>query len=398
MSHDADQIRAALLARLPDALAAALRAPAYATHLAGIDPAAVTDRTALARLPVLRKGEMPARQREALPFGGFVPGPAGGFARLFTSPGPIFEPQRAGEDPWGGAPALKAAGFRAGEVVLNTFGYHLTPGGFIFDTAVRALGCAVIPAGPGNTEQQLDLIEAYRPAGYVGTPDFLKVLLDAGAKAGRDVSSIVKALVSGAAFPPSLQAEFRERGIAAAQAYATADVGFIAYETPGKPGLLVNDGLILEIVRPGTGDPVPEGEVGEIVVTVLDLDRPLIRYALGDLTAALASDGEGSRIRGWMGRADQAAKVKGMFVRPEQVAEIARRHPELGRLRLVVTRADEADVMTLRAEAGTTESALAEGVAETLRAVTKLRGTVARVAPGSLPNDGKVIADERPVG
>lgn len=389
----------ALFTHLPAALEAALKAPAYAAHLAGLDPASVTDRAALACLPVLRKGEMPARQREALPFGGFVPGAAGGFARLFTSPGPIFEPQRAGEDPWGGAPALAAAGFQAGEVVLNTFGYHLTPGGFIFDTAARALGCAVIPAGPGNTEQQLDLIEAYRPAGYVGTPDFLKVLLDAGAKAGRDVSSIVKALVSGAAFPPSLQAEFRERGIAAAQAYATADVGFIAYETPGHPGLLVNDGLILEIVRPGTGDPVPEGEVGEIVVTVPDRDRPLIRYALGDLTASLPG---GGRIRGWMGRADQAAKVKGMFVRPEQVAEIARRHPELGRLRLVVTRADEADAMTLRAEAGTADTALAEGLAETLaetlRAVTKLRGAVELVAPGSLPNDGKVIADERPVG
>ncbi|AWN48292.1 AMP-dependent synthetase [Methylobacterium terrae] len=393
--HDAQPIsEAPLFARLPAALAAALQAPAYAAHLAGIDPAAVTDRAALARLPVLRKGEMPARQREALPFGGFVPGAIGGFPRLFTSPGPIFEPQRAGEDPWGGAPALAAAGFRAGEVLLNTFGYHLTPGGFIFDTAARALGCAVIPAGPGNTEQQLDLIEAYRPAGYVGTPDFLKVLLDSGQKAGRDVSSIVKALVSGAAFPPSLQAEFRARGIAAAQAYATADVGFIAYETPGEPGLLVGDGLILEIVRPGTGDPVPEGEVGEIVVTVPDRDRPLIRYALGDLTAAL---GHG-RIRGWMGRADQAAKVKGMFVRPEQVAEIARRHPELGRLRLVVTRADEADAMTLRAESRTTDTALAEAVSETLRAVTKLRGAVDLVEPGSLPNDGKVIADERPVG
>lgn len=393
--HEAPQTaESTLFTRLPAALAAALQAPAYATHLAGIDPAAVTDRAALARLPVLRKGEMPARQREALPFGGFVPGAAGAFPRLFTSPGPIFEPQRAGEDPWGGAPALAAAGFKAGEVVLNTFGYHLTPGGFIFDTAARALGCAVIPAGPGNTEQQLDLIEAYRPAAYVGTPDFLKVLLDAGRKAGRDVSSLVKALVSGAAFPASLQAEFKERGIAAAQAYATADVGFIAYETPKGEGLRVADGLILEIVRPGTGDPVPEGEVGEIVVTVPDLDRPLIRYALGDLTAALPH----GRIRGWMGRADQAAKVKGMFVRPEQVAEIARRHPDLGRLRLVVTRADEADVMTLRAESATTEAALAESIAETLRAVTKLRGAVELVAPGSLPNDGKVIADERPVG
>jgi phenylacetate-CoA ligase len=391
---------AALFARLPAALGAALGTPAYAAHLGGIDPAAVTDRAALARLPVLRKGEMPARQREGLPFGGFVPVAPGRFPRLFTSPGPIFEPQRSGEDPWGGARCLHAAGFRPGDVVLNTFGYHLTPGGFIFDTAARALGCAVIPAGPGNTEQQLDLIEAYRPAGYCGTPDFLKILVEAGRAASRDVSSVRKALVSGAAFPPSLQQAVAALGIEAYQAYATADVGFIAYETPAREGLLVNEDLILEIVRPGTGDPVPEGEVGEIVVTVLDPDRPLIRYALGDLTAALPGPSPcgrtGPRIRGWMGRADQAAKVKGMFVRPEQVAEIARRHPELRRLRLVVTRADETDAMTLKAEAD--QEVSAEAVAETLRAVTKLKGAVAIVPPGSLPNDGKVIADERPAG
>ncbi|GJD49290.1 Phenylacetate-coenzyme A ligase [Methylobacterium crusticola] len=402
-TQDSGAREAALFGRLPGAIAAALRAPAYAAHLAGVDPAAVADRAALARLPVLRKGEMPGRQREALPFGGFVPGAAGAFARLFTSPGPIFEPQRGGDDPWGGARCLAAAGFRPGDVVLNTFGYHLTPGGFIFDTAARALGCAVIPAGPGNTEQQLDLIEAYRPAGYCGTPDFLKVLVDAGLKAGRDVSCLRRALVSGAAFPPSLQAEVAGHGIEAYQAYATADVGFIAYETPARAGLVVNEGLILEIVRPGTGDPVPEGEVGEILVTVLDAERPLIRYALGDLTAALPGASPcgrtGARIRGWMGRADQAAKVKGMFVRPEQVAEIARRHPELGRLRLVVTRRDEADAMTLRAEAAPgAGAALPEAVAETLRGVTKLRGTVEIVEPGSLPNDGKVIADERPAG
>ncbi|WP_298952097.1 AMP-binding protein [uncultured Methylobacterium sp.] len=401
-SQDPAAREADLFARLPAALASALRAPAYAAHLAGIDPDAVTDRAALARLPVLRKGEMPALQRAALPFGGFVPGEAGGFPRLFTSPGPIFEPQRSGDDPWGGARCLAAAGFAPGEVVLNTFGYHLTPGGFIFDTAARALGCAVIPAGPGNVEQQLDLIEAYRPAGYVGTPDFLRILIEAAAKAGRDASSLRKALVSGAAFPASLQGEIAGHGVDAYQAYATADVGFIAYETAAREGLVVNEDILMEIVRPGTGDPVPEGEVGEIVVTVLDPDRPLIRYALGDLTAALTGISPcgrtGPRIRGWMGRADQAAKVKGMFVRPEQVAEIARRHPELGRLRLVVTRADETDAMTLRAEAASGGAALAEAVGETLRAVTKLRGSVELVAPGTLPNDGKVVADERPVG
>ncbi|MEH3147628.1 MAG: AMP-binding protein [Methylobacterium frigidaeris] len=402
VTQDPAAREAGLFARLPAALAAALRAPAYAAHLAGIDPDAVADRAALARLPVLRKGEMPALQRAAPPFGGFVPGEPGGFPRLFTSPGPIFEPQRGGDDPWGGTRCLAAAGFRPGEVVLNTFGYHLTPGGFIFDTAARALGCAVIPAGPGNVDQQLDLIEAYRPAGYCGTPDFLRILIEAAAKAGRDASSLRKALVSGAAFPPSLQAEIAGHGIDAYQAYATAEIGFIAYETSAREGLVVNEDILLEIVRPGTGDPVPEGEVGEIVVTVPDPDRPLIRYALGDLTAALAGPSPcgrtAPRIRGWMGRADQAAKVKGMFVRPEQVAEIARRHPELTRLRLVVTRADETDAMTLRAETAAGGDALAEAVGETLRAVTKLRGGVELVSPGTLPNDGKVIADERPVG
>jgi phenylacetate-CoA ligase len=292
-------------------------------------------------------------------------------------------------------------GFRAGDVVLNTFGYHLTPGGFVMDSGARALGCVVIPAGPGNTEQQLEVIEAFRPAAYCGTPDFLKILLDAAEKAGRDASSIRKALCSGAAFPKSLQDEIAGRGIDAYQAYATADVGIIAYETSARAGMVVTENLIVEIVRPGTGDPVPEGEVGEIVVTNLDPHHPLIRLAVGDLTAALpgaSSCGRtGMRIKGWMGRADQTAKVKGMFVRPEQVAEIARRHPELGKLRLVVTRAGETDAMTLRAETGTGDEALQSAVAATLQGVTKLKGAVELVPPGTLPNDGKVIADERPV-
>ncbi len=390
---------AALFTRLPAVLAMAARAPAYTAHLAGHDLKAVTDRAALARLPVLRKADLPGLQKAAPPFGGLVPGPVGGFGRLFNSPGPILEPEGRGEDPWRGARAFHAAGFRAGDVVLNTFSYHLTPGGFIMDGAARALGCAVIPAGPGQTEQQLDLIEAYRPAGYCGTPDFLAILLDAAAAGGRDVSSIRKALVSGAAFPKSLQEHVAAAGIAAYQAYATADLDIVAYETEGREGLVVNEDLILEVLRPGTGDPVSEGEVGEVAVTSLDPHHPLIRLALGDLSAVMPGVSpcgrSAPRIRGWLGRADQAAKVKGMFVRPEQVAEIARRHPEFGRLRLVVTRTGEADAMTLQAEHPAPEPDLGAALAATLQAVTKLKGAVELVAPGSLPNDGKVIADER---
>jgi phenylacetate-CoA ligase len=283
--------------------------------------------------------------------------------------------------------------------VLNTFSYHLTPGGFIFDSAALALGCAVIPAGPGNTEQQFELIEAYRPSAYAGTPDFLKILLDNAASGGRDVSSLKRAVVSGAAFPPSLQAEIKSRGIDAYQAFGTADLGLIAFETPAREGMVLNEGLILEIVRPGTGDPVPEGDVGEIVITSLDPHHPWIRLALGDLTATLpgasACGRTNTRIKGWMGRADQTTKVKGMFVRPEQIAEIGKRHPELGRLRLVVKRANEADAMTLKAEAPSQDESLRDQVADTLRAIAKLGGKVELLAPGSLPNDGKVIADER---
>ncbi|KIU53067.1 MULTISPECIES: AMP-binding protein [Bradyrhizobium] len=390
---------AALFARLPETLRKAMAAPAYANLLRGIDPASVTSREALAGLPVLRKSELPALHKAAPPFGGFVADKPGAFARLFTSPGPIFEPEGRQTDPWRGARALFAAGFREGDVVLNTFSYHLTPGGFIFDASARALGCAVIPAGPGNTEQQFELIEAYRPVGYSGTPDFLKILLDAAAGAGRDVSSIKRALVSGAAFPKSLQEEMKSRGVEAYQAFGTADLGLIAFETPAREGMTVNEELILEIVKPGTGDPVAPGDVGEIVVTSLDPHHPWIRLALGDLTAALPGASQcgrtNMRIKGWMGRADQTTKVKGMFVRPEQVAEIGKRHPELGRLRLVVTRTGEADAMTLRAECTSTADALQGEVAATLRAVTKLGGMVELVGAGSLPNDGKVIADER---
>ena len=406
--HDALETRspavreADLFARLPAVLAAAMRAPAYAERLAGIDPAAITDRKALASLPILRKAELPALQKAALPFGGFVAEQPGSFGRLFTSPGPIFEPEGTASDAWGAARGLYAAGFRAGDIVLNTLSYHLTPGGFILDSAARALHCAVIPAGPGNTEQQMEVISAYRPSAYVGTPDFLKILIEAAETRGVDISSIKRAVVSGAAFPPSLQAWVRERGIDAYQLYATADVGVIAYETSGREGMVLNENLIVEIVRPGTGDPVPEGEVGEVVITNLDPHHPQIRLAVGDLTAVLpgrsACGRTNTRIKGWMGRADQTAKIKGMFVRPEQVAEIARRHAEIAKLRLVVGRADETDTMTLKAEIHAEAAGLIDAVSSTLQQVTKLKGVVEILPLGALPNDGKVIADERPVG
>jgi phenylacetate-CoA ligase len=398
-TRNAAQREADLFARLPDVLRRAMAAPAYAERLSGIDPSDITSRAALAQLPLLRKSDLPALHRAAPPFGGLVAGPPGSFGRLFTSPGPIFEPEPLHADPWRGARALFAAGFRPGDVLLNTFSYHLTPGGFILDASARALGCAVIPAGPGNTEAQFELIEAYRPVGYTGTPDFLKILLDAADKAGRDVSSIKRALVSGAAFPQSLQDEIKARNIDAYQAFGTADLGLIAFETPAHEGMIVNEHLIVEIVRPGTGDPVAEGDVGEIVVTTLDPDHPWIRLAIGDLTAALPDRSicgrTNMRIRGWMGRADQTTKIKGMFVRPEQIAEINRRHPELGRLRLVVTRDGESDKMTLKAEVETSNTGLLDAVTTTLRSITKLGGSVDWVPSGSLPNDGKVIVDER---
>lgn len=406
--HDALETRspaareADLFARLPAVLAAALKAPAYVERLAGIDPAAITDRKALARLPILRKAELPALQKAALPFGGFVAEAPGSFGRLFTSPGPIFEPEGTATDAWGAARGLYAAGFRPGDIVLNTLSYHLTPGGFIMDSAARALGCAVIPAGPGNTEQQMEVISAYRPSAYAGTPDFLKILIEAADARGVDISSIRRAIVSGAAFPPSLQAWVRERGIDAYQLYATADVGVIAYETSAREGMVLNENLIVEIVRPGTGDPVPEGEVGEVVITNLDPHHPQIRLAVGDLTAVLpgqsACGRSNIRIKGWMGRADQTAKIKGMFVRPEQVAEIAKRHAEIAKLRLVVGRANEADTMTLKAEIYAEPAGLVDAVSSTLQQVTKLKGAVEILPLGALPNDGKVIADERPVG
>jgi phenylacetate-CoA ligase len=388
-----------LCARLPGLVEAALRAPAWRRQLGDVDPRTITSRAALARLPLLRKGDLIGMQRGAPPFAGFTHALAP-FGRLFSSPGPIYEPEGRHDDAWRSGRAFFAAGVRRGEIVLNTLSYHFTPGGFILDAGARAVGCLVIPAGPGNTAQQLDVIEHLKPSVYAGTPDFLKMLLDAAAAAGRDASCIRKAVVSGAAFPPSLQAEIKGRGIDAYQTYATADLGCIAYESSARDGLVVAEDVLVEIVRPGTGDPVVPGEVGEVVVTSFDHDHPWIRLALGDLSAVLpgtsACGRTNMRIRGWMGRADQTTKVKGMFVRPEQVAEVGRRHAGLGRLRLVVTREGETDVMTLKAECAAPSETLRGAVAATLRAITNLGGAIELVAPDSLPNDGKVIEDTRP--
>ena len=387
-----------LAARLPALVAAALKAPAWRRHLGDIDARTIDSRAALARLPLLRKSELVGMQKAQPPFAGLLATLAP-FGRLFTSPGPIYEPEGLHDDPWRAGRGFFAAGVRRGDVVLNTLSYHLTPGGFMFDAGARAVGCLVIPAGPGNTEQQLDVIAHLLPTVYAGTPDFLKILLDAAAAGGRNVSSIRTACVSGAAFPPSLQAEIKQRGIDAYQMYATADLGCVAYESAAREGLIVSEDVLLEIVRPGTGEPVAAGEVGEVVVTSFDHDHPWIRLALGDLSAVLPGVSPcgrtNLRIRGWMGRADQTTKVKGMFVRPEQIAEVAHRHSELGRLRLVVTRSGETDVMTLKAECAQPSGAISRAVAETLRAITKLGGAIEFVAPDTLPNDGKVIEDAR---
>ncbi len=396
-TRDPRQRELDLMGHLPGLIAKALKAPGWRQQLGDIDPASIVTRADLSRLPVMRKSELPAMQKAAPPFGGLVD-PLERFGRLFTSPGPIYEPEGRHDDAWRAARGLHAAGFRQGDVVLNTFSYHLTPGGFILDGGARAIGCAVIPAGPGNTEQQLDLIEHLRPTAYTGTPDFLKILLDAATMAKREVS-IRRAAVSGAAFPPSLQTEIHARGIDAYQLYATADVGVVAYETSARAGMVVNEDILVEIVRPGTGEPLPDGEVGEVVVTSFDQHHPWIRLALGDLSAIMTGPSPcgrtNTRIKGWMGRADQTTKVKGMFVRPELVAEVGRRHSGVGRLRLVVSRDGEADAMTLKVESTEHDASLSAAIAETLRAVTKLGGAVELVAPGSLPNDGKVIDDVR---
>ncbi|MDX2155532.1 MAG: AMP-binding protein [Hyphomicrobiaceae bacterium] len=398
---------AAQLSLLPALLRRAISdCPGWAAHLAGVDVDAVDSREALAKIPLLRKSSLKDLQAARPPYGGFATTEPGRIGRVFMSPGPIFEPEGLGHDWWRSARALYAMGVRAEDVVHNTFAYHLTPGGWILDAGARALGCTVIAAGPGNTEQQLEAIERLKPTVYVGVPDYLKILMDKARDLGKDLSSIKKAMVGGGALFPSLRKEYADRGVAVFQCYATADVGLIAYESPAPngtvEGMVVDEGVVVEIVRPGTGDPVPSGEVGEVVVTAFNRDYPMIRLATGDLSAVLPGHSPcgrtNMRIKGWLGRADQTTKVRGMFVHPEQIAEVARRTQGVGRLRLVVGRSGEQDVMTLKAEASGAPGGLMEQLAEAVQASTKLRATIEIVPPGSLPNDGKVISDERTYG
>ena len=400
-TRDPEAREQALMAALPQQVAHAKRhAPYFATLLQDIEPHAVTSRDALAALPVTRKSRLIQLQKAVPPFGGVAATAPGALARLFMSPGPIYDPEGRRPDYWRMARALFAAGFRAGDVIHNCFSYHLTPAGSMMETGAQALGCAVIPGGTGQTEQQLAAISALRPAGYVGTPSFLRIILDKGRELGADLSSLKRALVSAEAFPPALRNEIAGHGLAAVECYGTADIGLIAYETEAREGLVVDEGIILELVQPGTGDPVAEGEVGEVVVTTLTADYPLIRFATGDLSAILPGQSPcgrtNTRIVGWKGRADQTTKVKGMFVHPEQVAEAMKRHPEIGRARLVVSHDGHSDVMTLKAESlDSANPALAARLAESLAAATKLKGAVELVPPGSLPRDGKVIEDVR---
>jgi phenylacetate-CoA ligase len=378
------------------------RAPALRAQLRSIDIAKIRSRKDLAAIPVIRKSDLRAMQEQASPFGGLAATRTSALKRLLVSPGPIFEPEGYAEDWWGAARALFAAGLRNGDIVINCFSYHLTPGGHMMESGAHALGCAVIPGGVGNTEHQVEAIHYLRPNGYCGTPDFLKMLLDKGSELHRDTSSIRNALVSGAALPASLRAELVGRSVNVFQAYATADLGVVAYESNALDGLIVNEGIILEIVRPGTNLPIGEGEMGEVVVTRLNHDYPLLRFGTGDLSALMkgpsACGRTNFRIKGLMGRTDQTTKIKGIFVHPAHLVEIGKRHPELIKLRLVVTRMLEQDVMTLKAEGRSNGPHLSEAVAVTLQSVTKLKGKVEILPPGALPNDGKVIADERPIG
>jgi phenylacetate-CoA ligase len=400
---------AALLTALPGQIAHAQKnAPAFAEILKDIHAADITSRAALAKLPVIRKYELLEKQKASRAAGGNV---FGGFSavsygskmpRVFSSPGPLYEPEGSRADYWRMARAIAAAGFQSGELIHNCFSYHFTPAGSMMETGAHALGCTVFPGGIGQTEQQVQTMAELQPAGYIGTPSFLKIILEKAAEMGVALPSVKKALVSGEAFPPSLRDWMTERGVNAFQCYATADVGLIAYETSARQGLVIDEGVIVEIVRPGTGDPVPEGEVGELVITSLNPDYPLIRFGTGDLSAILVgtcpTGRTNQRIKGWMGRADQTTKVRGMFVHPGQVAEVVKRFPAALRARLVVQGEMANDSMALHVETTAAHGAEAElkaQIAEAIRDITKLRSDVHLVAPGTLANDGKVIEDAR---
>ena len=407
-TRDPSEREAAVLAALPAQVAHAQSASAaFSSILSGVDAARITTRAALASLPVTRKHELLALQMASRTkpggnvFGGFSTAEYGyPMPRIFASPGPIYEPEGAAKDYWRMARAIYAAGFRPGELIHNCFSYHFVPAGSMMETGAHALGCTVFAGGTGQTEQQVQAMQELQPAGYIGTPSFLKIILEKAADMGVALPSVAKAMFGGEAFPPSLRDWFAQRGVTGYQCYATADLGSIAYETSAREGLVLDEGVILEIVRPGTGDPVAEGEVGEVVVTSLNPMYPLIRFGTGDLSAVLSGScptgRTNTRIKGWLGRADQTTKIRGMFVHPKQVDDIVKRFPEIARARLVVAGEMAADTMTLKVETACSgPDALAQKIGDAIRDVTKLRGEVELVAVGSLPNDGKVIEDAR---
>jgi len=402
-TRGADQRAGDLATALPGQIARAQQAPAMAAALAGVDAGAITTREALAALPVTRKSALVAAQAENPPYGGFVPGGVTALRHVFQSPGPIYEPGGVDRDWWRMGRALHAAGVGPGDVVQNCFSYHLTPAGMMFENGAAAVGATVLPAGVGQTELQVRAAADIGVTAYAGTPDFLKVILDKADEMGVKLPMLTKAMVGGGALFPSLRQEYADRGIRCLQGYGTADLGSIAYEAMGPDGtiegMIVDEGVIVEIVRPGTGDPVPDGEVGEVVVTTLNPGYPLIRFATGDMSAVLVGQSPcgrtNMRIKGWMGRADQTTKIKGMFVRPEQVAELVARHPEIVRARVIASREQERDALTVRVESTERSAGFIAAVEASVQATLKMRGTVEATAPGSLPNDGKVIEDIR---
>ncbi|PFG61723.1 phenylacetate-CoA ligase [Thioclava sp. ES.031] len=394
-TRSADAREASLAECLPALIGAAMKAPGIAAHLHGVDPSAITSREALAKLPVLRKSDLGAAQKGAPPFGGLVTKPAHAFAHIFQSPGPIYEPGDTSHNWWRLGRFVHAAGVGPGDIVQNCFGYHLTPAGMMFENAARAVGAAVLPAGTGQTELQVRAAVDIGTTTYAGTPDYLRIILEKAEEMG-EALKITKATVSGGALFPSLRQDYADRGIACLQCYATADLGNIAYESAAMEGMIVDEGVIVEIVRPGTGDPVAPGEVGEVVVTTLNPDYPLIRFATGDLSAVMEGVSPcgrtNMRIKGWMGRADQTTKIKGMFVRPEQVASFVSAHAEVQKARVIATRDGEMDVMTVQIETEADDPARFDGG---IREALKMKGVIELVSPGSLPNDGKVIDDQR---
>ncbi len=400
-TRDPQQRERDLLAVLPAQIAHAKKnAPGFARILADIDSTAVTSRAALAKLPVTRKSDLKDLQNEMPPLGGLNAIPIGKFKNIFVSPGQIYEPEGFSTDWWRSGRALFAAGVRAGDLAINTFAYHFTPAGSLMETGARAIGCAVVPTGVGQTEMQVATIADLKVNVYVGTPSFLKLIVEKADELKVDLSSLRKAAVGAEYLPPALRKAMGERGIRVLQSYGTADLGIVAYESEAMEGMILDEGVLLEIVRPGTGDPVPEGEVGEVVITTFNQDYPLVRFATGDLSAVLPGISPcgrtNTRIRGWMGRADQTAKVRGLFVHPRQVAEVIKRHAEIGKARLVIDNAGGQDRMVLHCElAGAASDALIKAIADSIRDITKLRGDVTYAAPGSLANDGKVIEDTR---